>query len=729
VRVTVFNSRGFLSGIEAALLALFLAGSAWGQVPAAEVVRIGEDQAPRVDGSLTDPGWAAAKWFDDFRQSVPDFGEPAKEPTRVAFLLDKNSLYIAVVCNDSRPDLIRAQKLRYRDRPQTDDHIEVILDTYRDQIRGTAFVVNPLGAKEEGLVNGFMRYTWNWNEVWEVRTEITDAGWQAEFRIPLRLLRYRGEDQQTWGVNVKRVVRRLQEESYLSAPPPPYNISSLNFAGELSGLQLGKRQRNLQLIPYALGGLVRETDPEAEDELSDSLAEVGLDVKYSITSDLTLNATLNTDFSQVESDDVQVNLTRFSLFYPEKREFFLENADLFSFGHGGGFGGRPPEVTPFFSRRIGIRDGETVPIDAGLRLTGKAGRQDIGVLSVRTGGVEELGLDSVLYNIGRVRRDLGGRSYIGGILTDTRTDGKRSTTFGVDGTWYLTQNLSFQGDYQAIDDNQTNDSTSAAYAGLDLTTDPWGFLFAYREIEEGFEPAVGFVRRDGYRSGTGSLRRSIRPGKWGVRRVSFRLFGRAFKSLVHEVTESSNTHLNFEFEMENGDKLEFRYGRNFERLFEPFELDEELIFPVGDYRFVDGSLSYRSDRSRRWGIDAALSGGEFYDGDRNQFVGELWLVLSRHLRTAGSFSVYDISSPHGDVDWRLWSLRLDYTFSSTLSASGFLQHNSSTSTTLLNLRLRWILRNDSDLYFVYNESEVDEYNVPVVRNRELALKVSYRFFL
>jgi len=730
VHVTDPNRGKSFGGIAAVALALFLAAPAWGQAPAVDVVPIDVDRAPRIDGSLTDPAWAEASWFEDFRQSVPDFGEAAVETTRVAFLLDEQSLYVAVICDDSRPDLIRAQKLRYRDRPQTDDHIEVIFDTYRDEIRGTIFVVNPLGAKEEGLVNGYMRYNWNWNEVWEVRAQITGTGWQAEFRIPLRLLRYRGETEQAWGVNVKRVVRRLQEDSYLSAPPPPYDISSLNFAGELRGLVLGKRQRNLQLIPYALGGLARETDPEdAGEELSDSLAEVGLDVKYSITSDLTLNGTFNTDFSQVESDDVQVNLTRFSLFYPEKREFFLENAELFSFGHGGGFGDRPPDVTPFFSRRIGIRDGETVPIDAGLRLTGKAGRQDVGLLSVRAGAVEELGLDSIWYNIGRVRRDLGGRSYIGGILTDTRTGEDRSTTFGVDGTWYLTQDLSFQGDYLAIDDSLTKDSTSATYAGLDLTTDPWGFLFAYREIEEGFNPAVGFVRRDGFRSGTGSLRRSIRPGRWGVRRVSFRLFGGAFESLVHDVTESSNTNLNIEFEMENGDKIELRFGRNFERLFEPFELDEDLVFPAGDYDFVESSLSYRSDRSRRWGLDAVLSGGEFYDGDRNQFVGELWLVLSRHIRTAGSFAVYDITSPHGEIDWQLWSLRLDYIFSSTLSASGFLQHNSSTDTTLLNLRLRWILHNDSDLYFVYNESEVDEFNSPIYRNRELALKVSYRFFL
>ena len=713
----------------AVCLALLAAGPAWAQVPSTEVVLIGEEQAPRIDGDLSDAVWSEAVWFDDFRQSVPDFEEPATQPTRVGFLLDTHYLYVAVRCDDDSPDEIRAYKLRHRDEPQTDDHIELIFDTYRDEIRGTVFVVNPLGAKEEGLVNGYMRYTWNWDEVWQVRTEVTERGWQAEFRIPLRLLRYGSDREQTWGVNLKRVVRRLQEESYLSAPPPPYDISSLNFAGELRGLELGKRQRNLQAIPYGLAGLVRETDPDGGDDLSDSFNEIGLDAKYSVTSNLTLDGTFNTDFSQVEADDVQVNLTRFSLFYPEKREFFLENAELFSFGHGGGFGDHPPEVTPFFSRRIGIVDGETVPIDGGLRLTGKMGRQDVGLLSIRTGGVDEFGLDPVWYNVGRVRRDLGGRSYIGGIVTDARIDGEASTTFGLDTTWFLTQDLSFQADVMGVKDSESGETTSALYAGLDLTTDPWGFLFSYREIDEGFEPAVGFVRRDGFRLGRGSLRRSIRPGKLGIRRVSFRLMGNAYDSLVYNMTESTEAGLNVEFEMESGDKLTIRGSRNFERLFEDFELDEDLVFPIGDYTYFDGSLAYRSDESRRWGGDAILSGGGFFDGDRKQFVGEMWFVLNKHLRTSGSYSMYDINSDHGSVDWQLWSLRLDYIFSSTLSASAFAQHNSSTETTLLNLRLRWILRNDSNLYLVYNETELDETGLPVERHRELALKVSYRFFL
>ncbi len=698
------------------------------QNPSTEALRIESSKAPEIDGDLSDPIWSEASWFDDFRQTEPHFGEAATQPTRIAFLLGERAIYVAVICDDDHPDQIRAQKLRHRDRPETDDNIQLIFDTYRDEIRGTIFVVNPLGAKDEGLVNGAWRYTWNWNEVWNVKAKITETGWQAEFRIPLRMLRYRAHGEQTWGVNVKRVVKRLQEESYLSAPPPPFEISSLNFAGELSGLSFDKRQRNLQLIPYGLAGLVRETDPEGGDDLEDSYLEAGLDVKFSVTSNLVLNATYNTDFSQVESDDVQVNLTRFSLFYPEKREFFLENADLFSFGHGQGFPGRPPEITPFFSRRIGIYDGETVPIDGGLRLTGKVGKSDIGVLSMRTGGVEEFGLESAWYNVARLRQDLGGRSYVGGIITDKSESGHRSTTIGIDGAWYITQALSFLADYLRVDDDEEG-STSAGYLALDLTTDPWGFRFAYRQIDDGMNPAVGFVRRTGYRNGHGSLRRTIRPGKLGIRRLSFRGSASGHQSLVYDTTESSSFNFNIESEMSSGDKFDFRIGRNFERLFEDFELDEDLIFGPGDYTFVNGSIDYHSDRSRRWGGDASISGGGFYDGDRKQFSGELWFVFSKHLRTGGSYSIYDITSDHGAVDWQLWSLRLDYTFSPVLSTSAYLQHNSSTETTLLNLRLRWILHNDSDLFVVYNESEIDEIGLPVERHRELAVKVSYRFFL
>jgi hypothetical protein len=697
--------------------------------PVVECRRVDTDQAPKIDGLLDEPAWQTAAWFNEFVQSVPDVGQPAAEPSAVAFLLDDRNIYVAVRCDDSAPELIRAQKLRHRDEPQTDDHIEIIFDTYRDQIRGTLFIVNPLGAKEEALVNGYQRYTWDWNEVWQVRTLVTDRGWQAEFRIPLRVLRYRAAREQQWGINVKRVVRRTQEESYLAMAPPPYDISSLNFAATLTGLELGERQRNLQLIPYLLAGTLQEVSLTTGEPNSRTIAEVGLDVKYSITSDLTLDATSNTDFAQVESDDEQVNLTRFSLFYPEKREFFLENADLFTFGGFSAPPGHAPDVTPFFSRRIGLYEGTTVPIDAGVRLTGKAGRQDVGLLSIGTAGIDGLDLASAWYNVARIRRDLGGRSYVGGILTDSRRGGFRSTTAGLDGSWFITRDLSLFGDVLAVDDNASDDALLATSIALDLTTDPWGFIFALREVDEGFEPDLGFVRRDGYRNKQGSLRYSFRPERWGVRRVSIRPNGNSYDSLVHDLTESSEVQLNVEIELETGDDVEFLASREFERLFDDFELDDELVFAAGDYTFDSVQLSYSGDESRRWGCDASVTVGEFYDGDRSFIEGGLWFVPSRHFRVEGGYATYDISTGHGSIDWQLWSIRIGYTHSATLSASTFMQYNSSTGTTVLNLRLRKILRNDSDLFIVLNHRELEDDAFGNLSEHDAAVKISYRFFL
>ena len=696
------------------------------EAPRVECRRVPAGESLRVDGDLSDAAWRGAAWFEDFRQSVPDLGAPASERTGVAFLFDERHVYVAVRCDDSAPELIRASKLRHRDEPESDDHVQIVFDTYRDLIRGTLFVVNPNGAREEGLVNGYQRYTWSWDEVWQARAAITATGWQVEVAVPLRLLRYSGDRTQEWGVNVTRVIRRKQEEVYLSAPPPPFEISSLNYAGTLTGLELGERARNLQVIPYALAGTIQESAADGSGLDSRSIRELGADLKYSITSDLTLDATYNTDFAQVESDDEQVNLTRYSLFYPEKRDFFLENASLFSFGAGGGPYG--PSINPFFSRRIGLHEGRTVPIHFGARLTGKVGRQDIGVLSVRTDGVDELDLDAAWYNVARVRRDLGGRSYLGGIVTDSRRDGTRSTTLGLDGEWYLTEALLFRGNYLAVEDDL--ESGDASYgAALDLTTDPWGFLFGYTSVDPGFAPDLGYVQRDGHRKYEALLRRSIRPDRWGIRRVTFRTANNWYDSLVHDMRESSRLNLSCELELENGDELEVVANRSFERLFEPFELDDGLAFAAGPYTYTSADLAYHSDESRRWGLDAEASLGEFFDGDQAQIGGEVWWVLSRHVRVAGSYATYDISTGHGELDWRLWSARVEYIHSAVLSTSAYVQYNSSTGTTTVNLRLRWILPNDSDLFLVLNDRRDEEELGPALRGRDAAFKVSYRFFL
>ncbi len=718
-----------IAGLASALAWLLLAAPppAWGQGRELLCTRVGAREAPRIDGALSDPAWRTATWYDDFRQSVPDFGRPATEQTRVAFLYDEFNLYVGVRCDDHEPALIRANKLRHRDEPASDDHVEVVFDTYRDQVRGAVFIVNPLGAKEEGLVNGYENYTWDWDEVWEARAAITATGWQAELRIPFRVLRYGNDPQQVWSVNVERVVRRKQEASYLVPPRPPFDISSLDYAATLRGLTIASRQRNLQLIPYVLGGVARESAP-AGGERSRSLDQWGFDVKYSLTPGLTLDGTYNTDFAQVEADAEQVNLTRFSLFYPEKRGFFLENAQLFSFGH---FGGDPdhPDIAAFFSRRIGLYEGATVPLDAGVRLTGKVGRQDVGVLSVRTGGVRGLGLPAAWYNVARVRRDLGERSYVGMIATDSRRGGFHSTTIGVDGDWFITRELSLRGDVLRVTDSSTPGARGAYDASLDLTTDPWGFLFGWYDVDAGFNPDLGFVSRDGYRRSQAYLRRSFRPGRWGVRRVSVISSNDAYDSLRHGARETGDNGLRCEVELESGDYVELQVTREFERLFEPFELDPRLVLPPGGYTFTSTTAGYYSDDSRRLGLNVETTAGGFYDGTTRQLGGETWFVLDRHLRAAGGYSTVDVASPHGDLAWRLWSLRLDYTYSSNMSASAYLQYNSSIGARVLNVRLRWILGNDSDLYLVYNEGRQELAGSSDLHNRELALKLNVRLFI
>jgi hypothetical protein len=684
-----------------------------------------------IDGRLTDETWREAHWRSDFRQSEPSYGAPATERTSVAFAIDESNLYVAVRCDDVRPELIRATKLRHRDKPSSDDNVQIIFDTYLDQNRGVVFVTNPLGSKDEAQVNGFHQYNWDWNEVWEVAASITNEGWQAEFRIPLRVLRFSGERCQEWGVNVQRVIMRKHEQDFLVPPPPPFDISSLNYAAKLTGLRLTRRERNLQILPYVIAGSLFDINEDTGRTTSGPINNLGFDLKYSLTSDLTLDATYNTDFAQVESDEEQVNLTRYSLYFPEKREFFLENAQLFSFGAmGGGGGGFGSNLVPFFSRRIGLtEDGDTVPIDFGMRLTGKVERQDIALLSVRTEAVDDLDLDSGFYNVARVRRSLVGRSYVGAIVTDSRRGDFHSSTLGTDGRWYLTPEMSVNGYYLTVQGDGSGSASSAFQARVDYTSDPFGFRFQWDDVGENFEPDLGFVNRYGFRKGGLALRSTLRPNRLGVRRFTSRLFYDWYNSTVEDVLESRSIYVRSEVDFESGDQLEFSIDRSFERLFEPFELSDDMIFGLGDYNFLSGEVGFHSDDSRRWGFISNFAFGGYYDGDQLELRGGFFYVPNRHFRIDSSVSDYKIDTDHGNIDWRLWSVRLNYTYSANLSASSYIQYNSSNGSIILNLRVRLIHRNDSDFFIVYNERRVKEGDIWELHGRESAIKVNYRIFL
>ena len=450
---------------RASVLAVFLSGgvafaqpaaAAPGSAPlasglAAHAARATE--APVIDGDIAgDPAWAAATPISAFWQEQPDEGQPASEKTEVRVIFTADTLYVGVILFDREPDGIVVSDAS-RDAPMDDtDSFQMIVDTYRDRQNGFVFGTNPAGIEYDGQVTnegqgggglGFGQmqsggsgagFNINWDGAWTVRTQITEQGWAAEFAIPFRTLRYPSATDQTWGINFQRNIRRRNERAYWAPIPRQFNLYRVSLAGSLDGVQT-PALRNLRVTPYALGNVLASGESPVDSVV---LGDVGGDMKYMLTPSLTLDATVNTDFAQVEVDDQQVNLDRFTLFFPEKRPFFLENAGFFSVGN-------PGEVDLFFSRRIGIGDdGQTIPILGGGRVSGKAGKFNVGVLNMQTDDYQDR-LAAANFSVARVSRDLPNRSSIGAIFTnrqatgDLAGDAAPGRTFGVDGKWGIGQ--------------------------------------------------------------------------------------------------------------------------------------------------------------------------------------------------------------------------------------------------------------------------------------------------
>jgi len=396
-----------------------------------------------LDGLLNEAYWQATEAASDFRQIQPLEGQPATEKTEVRILYDEDNLYLGVICYDAEPARIVAQKLQRDSRLADDDTFGFVLDTYHDHRHAYFFSTNPNGAEEDGqVVDGAFDPDLNWDGVWEVRAKIHEHGWSAEFKIPLWNLKFKSLPIQNWGINFTRIIKRKTEQAnWASWSRDNGGFLRISRAGDLLDLQDLKPGFNLQVKPYALGKSQRDRLLTAF-PLRDEKFDAGVDVKYGLTSNLTLDATLNTDFAQVEADVEQINLTRFPLFFPEKREFFLENASTYQFGEPGFFG--PPPIFLFFSRRIGISDqGEIVPIIAGGRLTGKIGKFNIGALDILTDNTQA-GPKSH-FTVARVTRDVFQRSRVGAIFTNRANIGRdHQQAYGVDADIWLSNPMVFQ---------------------------------------------------------------------------------------------------------------------------------------------------------------------------------------------------------------------------------------------------------------------------------------------
>jgi hypothetical protein len=508
------------------------------------------DQPPKIDGVLDDEVWKKAPLVEEFTQQEPREGAAASERTEVRVLYDGRTLHIGVHAFDAQPSAIVATEMRRdSDRLLDEDNFEVILDTFNDSRNGYMFVTTPLGAKLEqqiseegegnnriglGIVNSNINK--NWDGIWDVAARITDDGWTAEIAIPLTTLRFADGAEQTWGINFMRNIRRKNEQVFWAPIPKAYSLTRVSQAGSLVGLQSLNHGLDLKLKPYVVSG-VRETNSSATLQTTSFLRDVGFDVKYGVTGGMNVDVTYNTDFAQVEVDEQQVNLTRFSLFFPEKRDFFLENAGQFKMGTGGTFTSTTVETDLFFSRRIGLSDsGTPIPIVGGARLAGKAGRHNVGVLDIQTDSVFGRPGDNFL--VARYGTDVLKRSRVGALFINKETmggDAHYNRVVGADANLVLGKNLQVNS-FVAKTDTPGLTGRDVAFFGRIAYRDPaWNVWLNYLDVQDNFNDEVGFVQRRGVKTTKVYFSPTPRPGMWGIRMLEPMV-------VISYITDQQNRH-------------------------------------------------------------------------------------------------------------------------------------------------------------------------------------------
>ncbi|HMD34673.1 MAG TPA: DUF5916 domain-containing protein [Vicinamibacterales bacterium] len=668
-----------------------------------------------VDGSLDEEIWTNSLPAADFVQAEPHEGAAATEPTEVRVVFDTEAIYFGVRCRDSGRGPI-VNDIRKDFIPGDQDSIEILLDTFADRRNGFVFVVNAAGAKSDTqIANEGRDVNTNWDAVWSVATKIADDGWTAEIRIPFKTLRFeRGQDH-IWGINFSRRIRRKNEIDYWSPVPRVYNLYRAGFGGTLEGLPDAAQGRNLRIKPWssvdatrAIGGALK---PDAH---------AGLDVKYGVTPGLTLDGTVRPDFAQAEADEQQVNLTQFSLFYPEKREFFLENSGIFYFGdipresRLGVARFSPPEeeMLLFFSRRIGLTDaGTTIPIDAGARLTGRAGPYGIGVLTIRTN--PETGAGDT-YTVLRGRRDVLGTSDVGAIFLsrDSETQGNYNRVFGADANFRFFRALSINGFFTK---SETPGVTSGQLSGKGSITWNANFLhtqYSFLTVGDNFRDDVGFIKRTGIRKHFADF--GVRPRPEWARRLGIReLHPHARANIYNDqsgVEVSHTNHVAFGVFLEDGGIIEFAMNPRYERIVVPFRVRPDQAFDPGAYGWNEYDLSVETNHSAKVSGSLDLITGGFWTGTQRTTQAGVIVRPSYHLTLDVALRRNDIDLPFPmrAFTTNLLTTRIGYAFNTRTFLDTLLQYNTDLKLFSANVRFDLIHRPLSDLFIVYNEQQLTD---------------------
>ncbi len=739
------SPRGIIDGPDPPELPAMVARNARGQATI-RATRIREPIA--LDGRLDEGVYRSVPAVNGFIQQEPDEGAPVTENTDAWIFFDDDTLYIAARCWDSQPDRMVANEMR-RDNLGIfqNENFAIVLDTFYDRRNGYMFHTNPLGGMFDGQITaGNMNR--DWNGVWDVRTGRFDGGWTVEIAIPFKTVRFSPGAAQTWGVNLRRIVRWKNEISYLTAVPAAYGLSGimeLAVAGAVVGVEAPPSGGNLDVKPYLISDLT--TDRLATPAFANALdGDAGFDVKYGVTQGLTADFTYNTDFAQVEVDEQQVNLTRFSLFFPEKREFFLEGQGIFDFGGGRGFsgggsgglrvggsgGGASNTPILFFSRRIGLDGGLPVPIDAGGRLTGRVGAYSIGLLDIRTGN--ESGSDTRPTNFGvaRIKRDILRRSSVGamGTYRSVAIEGDGSNQmYGVDATFAFYDNLNLN-TYVARTDTPGRDGDDTSYRGqFDYTGDLYGLQVERLVIGENFNPEVGFLRRTDFERTFASARFSPRPS--GIASVRKLRWEGSFDYIVNGAgrVETRIASGAFGAELENSDRFLVNTSHNYEFLTDPFDIATGVVIPVAGYTFTDTRASYSFGAQRRISGNFSAWHGSFFGGTKTGVGFSRGRIgLSPQLSVEPSVEINRVDVPSGRFTTALVTSRATFTLNPRAFVSALLQYNSRAASLSTNIRLRWEYQPGSELFVVYTDlRDTLGPHFPELENRAVVVKVNRLF--
>jgi hypothetical protein len=678
-----------------------------------------------VDGVLDDAAWSAAPALNGFRQRDPAEGAPASEGTDVRVVYTSTSIIFGITAHDSEAARIAATELRRDNAFDNDDSVAVILDTLHDHRSAYLFRVNPAGTQYDALITDEGKVTdANWDESWNAAARVSPSGWTAEIEIPFKILRLTGADTQVWGLDVERVIRRKSEFTYWSNYRRGFTFAQVSQAGHLNGLQGVNGGLTVRIKPYLRTTTRHASPPPTDRRQLVSLSDIGLeDVKYRVTSDFTVDFTMNTDFAEADVDAQVLNVTRFPVFFPERREFFVEGAGIFDFGPGGG---AASEMKLFFSRSIGLSaDRDTIPIIAGAKMTGKAKGWSVGVLDVQTDALGRTPRRN--YAVMRLKKDLLARSNIGLIVNNrasTAPGDPYNRGFGADANFVLLDHLNIQAFAASTYSPGKPDDHWAGRLRTNWDTDRWLLNFEHLLIQRDVNPEMGWLPRRDMRKTKLQLDYKPRPAIPHVRQLFFRT---NFDYITSQagVLETRNEDVTAETLFQSGDRVFARYSHLLDRIDERFQIQGVPVF-VGDYRWRSAILRFTPGPSRRLSGEVALRRQwGFYGGNNTELVWSPLWKPSENLSLVPAYQFTRLELPGGRFTSHLVNSQVNYAFSNKWLTSSTVQYNNLSRFVVANIRLNYIYRPGDDVFLIYNDSStLGTSLIPGARNRSLILKIT-----